>query len=167
MFAPCPNCRNTVPAGLATCQFCGASLAAIAPAKGSVWHADAVDQPYRRPTWVPLAYNLVAGYIAVSGLVQLVTGGVHVAKGNWVGYIELVMGGIALVLGVGLLLRIEFIRGVVNFVCGINLLLGVFGLLAMIPLVMLFGWIGLLLAFMKVFDLACNAGMIYLVGETD
>ena len=171
MFAPCPNCRATVPAGQAQCQFCGAALAAIAPAKGSIWHDDAADPasrgPYRRPTWVPLAYNLVSAYIGLSGLVQLVTGGVHIARDNWVGYIEVVMGTIGLVLGVGLLLKIEFIRGVVNFVCGISILFGIFGLLAGFPFMMALGFVGLLWLLQSVFNLATNAAMIYLVGETD
>lgn len=167
MFVPCPSCRNSVPAGQPQCQFCGSALPVTAPVKGSVWHDDAVNTPYRRPTWVPLAYNLVSAYIGLSGLVQLVTGGVHIARDNWVGYIEVVMGTIGLVLGVGLLLRIEFIRGVVNFVCGMSILFGLFGLLASFPFMMVLGLVGLLWLLQSVFNIATNAAMIYLVGETD
>lgn len=169
MFVACPGCQRTVPGEQPRCQFCGAALAAVSPkTKASIWHdPDALpSEAYRRPDWIPLVYNIVAGYIAFSGVLQILVSALAMRRGDDGAVIGIIAGAISLLLGVGLLLRIEIVRGIVNFVCGISLLFGLFGLATSIPLLLLGGW-GILIVLNQVLSIVSNGAMIYLVGETD
>lgn len=159
---------------MASCQFCGTSLAGVAPqaAKASIWHDDNAlpTHAYGRPKWVPLAYNLVAVYMAVSGLVGAFTSFLTMRKGGElagiVGPIGIVFGVIWIALGIGLLLKVEFIRGVVNFFCGLGLIFGVINLFTSIGMLVT-GISGVLWVGNILLGIVTNAAMIYLVGETD
>ena len=175
MFVQCRGCGQTVPGSHPSCQFCGASLAGVAPPAGkrSIWHDDQAPptQSYGRPKWVPLAYNLVSAYIGVSGLIRVATSAVGMSKAEdditrFILGIGLVFGLVYVILGVGLLLKVEIIRGIVNFVCGIGLLWGIFRLFASVPM-LIFGGFGVLIVLYEVLGIVTNAAMIYLVGETD
>lgn len=82
-------------------------------------------------------------------------------------YLFMVFPGIRAIIGLGLLARLEFIRGIVNFVCGLSLIFGLFGLLGALLGTLASGAMGLLFLVFQLIDLATNAGMIYLIGETD
>ena len=174
MFVQCRGCGQTVPGSSAHCQFCGTSLAGVAPtaAKASIWHDDhnPPAHAYGRPKWVPLAYNLVSAYIGISGVIQVIASIATMKKAEEIGRffagVGIVFGVIWIILGIGLLLKVEFIRGVVNFVCGIGLILGILDLFGSIGWLVT-GFFGVLVVGNIILGIVTKAAMIYLVGETD
>ena len=131
-FITCPGCQNAVPIGLANCQFCGTSLAAINKTIPKAKWNDTYD-PHKvsysggRPGWVWPLYYGICGWFILSGLMDIPQGlGMFAKKPDEAGInlFVLIFAGIDILLGIGLLFKVEFIRGIVNFVCGIGLILG-------------------------------------------
>jgi hypothetical protein len=88
-------------------------------------------------------------------------------EGGMFTYISIAFYGISVVLGIGLLAKIEIIRGIVNFVCGISLVFGILGLIGSFGSVLVLGGLGVIMLIRNVLDICMNAFMIYLIGETD
>lgn len=84
-----------------------------------------------------------------------------------VNLIGLVFSGISAVIGLGLLVKIEIIRGVVNVVCFLQIVNGLLGLWAGIMASAFLGPIGLFITIMNIVDIVTGALMIYILGETD
>lgn len=168
----CPKCQKSLPGNAGRCHFCGDPLQnvirPVAPIK-------AVRPLTVAPKWVWTAYYLVAAYIALSGLFEVGSAFVQAAKpvngepqGLGVfGIVAIVFGLISVAIGIGLAARNEFFRGVANFLCGLRILFGLFGLIVGFPIFMVLGIFGALMFLLKVLDIATAAFMIYLIGETD
>ncbi|MFZ4506656.1 MAG: hypothetical protein ACOYON_03045 [Fimbriimonas sp.] len=159
----CPSCKQQLPEWAQTCQFCKADVSKIARPKSSPkMGASGVPQSI----WI--AYYGIASYFVLTGLIRIVITLVQ-AKGDLGSYgaVGLISAGISIIIGAGLIAKINFIRGIVNFCSALNALgaaLGIFGS----SLGGLFvGLYALLFVFLNVIDLATNVGMIYLIGETD
>lgn len=157
--------------GVATCQFCGEDLRGAAPVqKRSIFlDPDNHDVVHTggRPKWVYPLYYTISGYFLVSGLVALILTLVNPNKSEFANILMYVSAGISIVLGLGLLGKVEIIRGIVNFVCGLRVFFGLLnlpGALAGLLGSTFFGILGLIFA---VLDIVLNGFMIYLIGETD
>lgn len=165
----CPRCGKSIPGWQETCQFCGLIL----PEELRRWAESLSDEPYYKPVsqgpdpWVPVAYKVVATLWAIQGLVGV--GWNLMASMGGAGFfasIAIMMGAVQMILGIGLLLHIEAIRGIVNFVAGINLMLTAAFLVIFLPLTLLmpFGWLRVI---SDLFTIALCAFVIFLIGETD
>jgi len=150
-----------LPDAAVRCQFCGCVLKAPPtvrldsrpPAKQSFLAPGA-------PAWAGTAYNLISLYWILSGGYQVVSA-LLISGDKGPDYIGAVAGLLPIVVGLGLLARINLIRGIVNFLCGLQILGGVFGVilsfLAGDPIQMI----------MALVQIATSGLMIYLLGETD
>ena len=121
-----------------------------------------------RPKWVYPAYYAIAGWFILSGLLAIVL--VLTNKKLEDGFFKtilIVFPAVQMLLGLGLLAKIEFVRGIVNFFCGLSLVFGILGLLGSFGDILLLGAVGVLSVVRSVIDIATNAMMIYLIGETD
>lgn len=170
----CPKCSSSLPDWAQTCQFCGTDTKAVArpkPAPGKARSA-----PVGQPAWVWPAYYIVSGYFVVSGLVEVVRALVMMnaktnnAEGAMVAQysvIGLVVGVITVIIGAGLLAKVEFIRGIVNFFCYLKILGGLCGIGGSLFAGLFVGPAALFALLMSVFDIATAVLMIFLIAETD
>jgi hypothetical protein len=126
--------------------------------------------------WVWPTYYLSAGWFIFNGAVTVAESIILMSKldkslfGSMFTpftYVMLVVGIAQVAIGLGLILKIEFIRGVANIWCWLQILAGARGLLASAVLGGFFtGW-GIIGIVRSLFDI-CTAGLIiYLLGETD
>ena len=171
----CPTCQKQIISGVPTCQFCGSDLRGMAPAQGKRSIFIDSDSYYvvhtgGKPGWVYPAYYIVASYFVLSGLGgALLTLLNHKAmtEGGLFVYVGLAFNAVGVLLGLGLIAKIEIIRGIVNFVCGLSLIFGILGLLGSLGVVLTLGGLGVLMLIQNILDICMNAFMIYLIGETD
>lgn len=168
----CPRCQNSVISGVATCQFCGEDLRGMAPTqKRSVFvdpDSHEVVHTGGRPTWVVPLYYVIAGWFVVSGVIDIIQVLMNKKLDDaFLKILFLVLPSVRAILGLGLLAKIEFVRGIVNFVCGISLVLSILGLLGSFADILAFGGLGVLMLILNVFNICTYGLMIYLIGETD
>src|SRR5262245_17294319 len=116
----CPGCQKTLPDWSKNCQFCGYDVQKVvrpvAPPK--IRHAMSTDAL----PWAFPAYYAVSGYWILSGGLGVLQGIGAVGGGS--NLVALVFGGLTAVMGLGLVFRIEFIRGIVNVVSFLKILGG-------------------------------------------
>jgi len=153
----CPGCGKTLPDGNKNCQFCGADVSAVP--RPVVAQKPRSYQAPGAPKWVSPAYYVVSGYYVLAGLVFVLTG--------LKSYGSIIFGVIDILFGIGLLLKIDLVRGIANILCWIQIALGAFGVLNTLALVALFGPYALVLVLMNVVQIAAAGFMIYLISETD
>jgi hypothetical protein len=118
----CTKCSASLPDWAKTCQFCGTDVSSVArPAP--VQKQSRGRQPEQ---WVMGAYFGLAALYMIDGLyhVILALADLKHFSSDVSLLIGLIFGVATFVIGLGLILRIEFIRGIVNFFCGIQILLG-------------------------------------------
>ncbi len=171
----CPTCQKQVISGVPTCQFCGSDLRGMAPQQGkrSIFiDSDSYDVVHTggKPDWVVPAYYIVSGYFIASGLFgagRILMNHKLMEDAGMFAYIGLAFNAISVLMGVGLMVKIEIIRGIVNFVCGLSLVFGILGLLGSLGSVLTLGGMGVLILIQNVLDICMNGFMIYLIGETD
>lgn len=159
----CPKCTASLPDWAQNCQFCGSDVRAVQRTADQAPTRKFTSAAFEVPKWVWIAYYFICGYFVLSGLVGILTG----LLGQTQNVVSVIGGTISLILGVGLAFRVELIRGIVNFVCGINIIFGLIGLAGTILSIALLGPLGVLLLIFRVFDLVTNGMMIYLIGETE
>lgn len=169
----CPTCNKQVIAGVPTCQFCGSDLRGMAPAqaKRSVFiDRDSYDVVHSggKPGWIYPAYYTVCGYYILSGLAAVILTVVQ-AKGDMdmFTYAMIAIYSVSILIGIGLLAKIELVRGIVNIVSFFKILGDLRGILGALGIMMLSTGMGILLLVLNVFDLCASVLMIYLIGETD
>lgn len=181
----CPKCSNSLPDWAQVCQFCSADLKGVARPVPTA-SAGPQSRPYTGPAkWIWPTYYAISGYYILDGLRMILIAvlritSIHKAAATGSSavvmagdtltsfqYVDIVVGAITIFIGIGLILRLEFVRGIVNFFCFINIVLGVLRLGSTILIGSLLGPIVLLLLFLNVLSIASSALMIYLIGETD
>jgi len=86
---------------------------------------------------------------------------------NFGTYLGIAFGAVGVIIGLGLILRVEIIRGITNFFCGLNIIFGLFSLAGAVFGTLFAGALGLILILKVVIDIATNGFMIFLIGETD
>ncbi len=172
----CPHCKATLPDGTTYCQFCRNNFAtetAAQAARRTQTDDDAVyTYPESKPLnlkWVyPVYYGIATWWVvnALISIMRLATSGII---GSPVGIILLLLTLFPLLVGVGLLCKVELARGYVNVICWLNILGGVLNLatsfiLSLFPMVGLWGILGM---FFAVVNIALSILMIFVIGETD
>ncbi|MBN9501353.1 MAG: hypothetical protein J0H02_06230, partial [Armatimonadetes bacterium] len=126
-------------------------------------------------SWIWGAYYSLAVFYVVSGgydVAMVFVNANRVILGEKLGfgfwsYIGLAIGGLTSLLGIGLLLRLELARAIVNFFCGLQILFGLLGLAGSVLGTMFAGALGLVMVFMQIVQIAAAAFMIYVIGETE
>lgn len=156
----CPGCGAILPDGAVTCQFCGKTVGGPPPIRlGRPASSRTPAVSPGAPRWAGTAYNLIAVYWILSGAYSVLTALLLADKGA--GVVAAAFGLFPVAVGLGLILRIEFVRGIVNVLCGLQILFGIVGVLGSFfaghPL-------GVLMSF---FQIATAGFMIYLIGETE
>jgi hypothetical protein len=170
----CPKCNATLPDWAQTCQFCQTDVRSIARPKPVTTEPRRI-QAFVTPQWIWGAYyGLCVLFILEGGydIAQPFIASHQKFMGQEMGmgffsYISIAFGAFTALLGIGLLLRAELARGIVNVVCGIRILLGLLGLFGSLGGTLIFGAFGLLMVVMNIVDIATAGFMIFLIGETD
>jgi hypothetical protein len=168
----CPKCAATLPDWTQNCQFCHADTSkVIRPV------AAPRARPYApaTPQWVWGAYYAIAGFYILQGgydIVEAVVASQRKIMGEQIGFgffsaLSVVFGAVTALIGIGLLLKVEVVRGIVNFFCGLQIMFGLLGLAGSFIGALFTGPWGLLGVVMNVAQIAAAAFMIYLIGETD
>ncbi len=110
---------------------------------------------------------LVLGIISIT-LVVFVSPSAHKQSGPEVfGFISGAIAAFQVLLGIGLVARVDLVRGIVNVICWISIVIGLLGLLGDFTVMLFFGPVGFLLVLFDIIRVAINASMVWLVGETD
>ncbi len=167
----CPHCNATLPDGSFQCQFCLTQFAAAPPAARG--HAPVNSRTGSSmpgaPRWVVPAYNVIAAWWIVDGVWTILKGTVLAEKdtGGFFTIVFMIIGGVTALVGLGLLLRIDLVRGIVNVLCFLQILDGAFGLLIAFVLTGMLGIWGVIAMIMSAIRIAQACLMIYLIGETD
>lgn len=171
----CPKCKASLPDWAKNCQFCNADTSKLTRPD-----PPAPKAKYKRPmaAWIWPAYYIVSVYWIISGVqsilealnvgpfaTTIVFQGVKIDPG--INIIGLVFGLFSAVIGFGLLLKIEAIRGVANVLCFLQIAGGLLGLWGGIMASAVLGPIGLLITIMNLLDIITGGLMIYVIGETD
>ena len=161
----CPTCKATLPDAATRCQFCGA---AVAPVGRPIPPASRGAQPAGEFAWATKAYYGVAAFWAVAGL-ALAALALRPAPDTLplASAVAAAPGLLTAVAGIGLLLRLEIARGMVNIVCVAQILL--FG---WSPATTLFaGVVGAPFSLVRVAAnivmVAAAIFMVFLIGATD
>lgn len=178
----CSGCHQTLPDWAQKCQFCGADVTKVARPVA----VTAKSRPLT-PTasWIwPVYYSLCA-YWVISGMghaadtyhtaitpVKMEFMGIkETMEAPGFGSFAAILGfGVSIfriVVGIGLAARLEFARGIANFLAGLSILFGVLGLAGSLIGTMFAGPWGLVLALMNTLDIVVGGMTIYLIGETE
>ena len=172
----CPKCQSTLPDWATTCQFCQTDVGKVARPPAAVKPQRVYG--YGPAPWVWVTYYLIAGWWALSGLYDVVvglTGIMHPPKADSMfavdtsilGYVMLILGAVTLVIGLGLILRIEIVRGIVNIFCWLRILGGARRGLISFALIIAWPVMGIITLVLAIVDIVSGALMIYLIGETE
>lgn len=160
----CPNCKASLPDWSKTCQFCQADTAQVLRPK-----QDNPDpQAFETPTWTLAAYYAVSALLLLSGLVGILATLLGSKKDgiDLFAAISLVFDSVGALVGLGLLLRLEIVRGITNIICFLGILSGIRFTLAGLGATFFTSW-GLLIVIYGIIKICVYAFMIYLIGETD
>ena len=124
----CPKCNATLPDWAAKCQFCGNTFTP-APKRASANDEQETPGQSLNLKWVWPAYYGIAGWWIVSGLYDVISALTSRHPGSLFSTISIVFAVITLLVGVGLIARVELARGIVNVLCFLQILDGAFGML--------------------------------------
>ena len=170
----CPQCRQTLPLTAMRCQFCGANTSNVPRPVQEVKVHQRGSSSHQNMTLVWSLYYFFACLWIVDGArVMLPSLGLatkSLATGSpfasW-GILGAVIGLINVLMGIGLLLKLELARKVANFLCGINLIFALFGLLGAFLMSGAMGVAGLLGVLLSIFTIALYGAQIWVIGETE
>lgn len=179
----CSSCRQSLPDWAQKCQFCGADVSKVArPIAAAPRNRGPL---VAQPSWIWPVYYALCAYWIVSGLghaadthhvavtpVKLEMFGVKetMAAPGLTSFGAILGFSIALfriVVGIGLAARLEFARGIANFLAGLSILFGVLGLAGSLLGTLFAGPWGLVRALLNTVDIVSGAMTIYLIGETE
>ncbi len=159
----CPNCNATLPDYVSRCHFCGSTFAnqnlppKMRAASGGY---DATG----RPKWVWPAYYGIAGWWILTGAVGIAQGLLLQHGGGIVGTAA---GVLNVVFGLGLMARVEIVRGITNVVCFINIVFGLFSLVGAFLASAIFGLLGAIEMVVCMVNIGAAVFLMFLIGETD
>ena len=161
----CPGCKRSLPPSAQRCQFCGSDL-------GSVVRPKAAPKKHIGPEpWVMKLYYAVAAYWILDGVANIIMRAMSLSNpktASSIAYLGIAIGAFAISLGLGLLLRWDWARGVVNIFCWIRIASAAFSLMSLMGVSMLFGVGAMLLNLLFSVISAVIAGLqIWLIAETD
>ena len=168
----CPNCRSTLPDWVQRCHKCNTDLSQEVRTHTPRTEPGArSSKPEKRIGWI-LYYVFSVLWIFDGARVIIATLGFMKENGtgspfaSW-GIIGTVIGVANVSIGVGLILRVEFLRGVANFLCGLNLLGAGFGVVGAILVAPVLGAVGLVAVVISILYCLVYGLQIWAIGETD
>lgn len=166
----CPQCKNTLPDWVNVCQFCQTDVSQVA-------RSGVADDVGRHGGKLPdktiwgLYYAISAMWL-INGATTIIDAlrpkkflGETVPPGAWE-YAMAAIGGVTIIIGIGLLCKLEIVRGVVNVLSGLNLLFGILGLIGSLMSIMVVGAFGLLFVFADLLRIIVAGATIWIIGET-
>ncbi|MEA2552076.1 MAG: hypothetical protein QOJ65_252 [Fimbriimonadaceae bacterium] len=166
----CPKCHRSLPPAATNCHFCGADLAAVPRPKAVAKKKKGPEQ------WVMTLYYVVAcfwivdgGWSLTSGMMRLLRPSDSALRGmEFVSIFGMAIGAFSALLGLGLLLKWNWARGVVNIFCWLRIAQGVLSLpsLATIGIFLGTGMMIFSIIF-TVFGIAVAGLQIWLISETE
>ena len=163
----CPNCQATLPDGAYFCQFCQTNFGA-APGGRMVSRRVSGLQPSSAmpgaPGWVLPAYYGIAVWWMFDGGWQVFR---SLPLKDGFGVIGLIIGGVTAIVGLGLLARIDLVRGIVNILCLVQIIDGALGIIIGFLAIAVSPLGGAFMMIMAALQIALACLMIYLIGETD
>jgi hypothetical protein len=167
----CPQCGRSLPGGLQHCQFCGASLASVPrPVPVSTRRV-----PVGPPGYVIGLYYASAIWWILQGI-RMIASGFNLIPDVMAGpgaifagivYVAIAVGLFFMALGLGLVLKWEWARGVVNIICWINIFFGILSFFTLFGMAFVFGPIMIVGVILNVIDICISGGMVWLIGETE
>lgn len=168
-FVQCPNCGNTVPITTSQCQFCGQALVPGEFQDINEFGEEIVVGHGISPEVVQQLYVAICWVWTLGGAASIAFGLLTplFVKSASTSIIELLIGLVTIILGIGLLMRSESARKIVNVLAFLNLMFGIFGFIFALVLVGfggIFKLAGVVLALVKI---ASSIAMIWLISETD
>jgi hypothetical protein len=121
------------------------------------------------PRWAVPAYNAIVAWWILGGIWNVLQGTVFASKedANIFGIIIAIFGAITALVGLGLILRIDLVRGIVNILCFLRILGGIRGLIIGFFLSGPLGMLGIGMMIASIIDIGTGGFMIYLIGETE
>ncbi|MBS1718218.1 MAG: hypothetical protein JSS72_10860 [Armatimonadetes bacterium] len=158
----CPNCNQTLPDWVQSCQFCGADTKKVVrpkPVKKQV----RVGSGYSNPALIWGLYYFFAAWWILDGAGLLFLS----QQVRFFSTFLLVCGTLCLAFGLGLILRIPLIRNIANYIAFIGLIGYVLDLFFSFLMMLGMGWTGLLLALFLIFNICICGAQIWVLGETD
>ncbi len=167
----CPNCKNTLPDWATTCQFCQTNVQNVPRPRG----AGPTDPDDVRPHGGKLPDKTIWSiYYSICAL-WILTGAANIwdafrtgssSGPNFIGYLFLAFGVFQALIGIGLFLRVEAIRGLVNVVSFLLILRGLFSLANSLLLMMALGAWGLILVVMSLVMIIVGGATMWILSET-
>lgn len=157
----CPKCQSTLPDWATTCQFCGTDVGKVVrpPTVQKLKKAYA----YGPAPWVWVVYYIIAGWWVASG-------GFHIVReftaAKEPSVIVPIVCGIQVLLGLGLLFRVEIARGIAHFFAWVEIFFGALGILGALGLMLLWPLAGGMLILLGLIDIVSAGLLIYVIGET-
>ena len=162
----CPKCNATLPDWAAKCQFCGNTFTP-APKRASANDEQETPGQSLNLKWVWPAYYGIAGWWIVSGLYDVISALTSRHPGSLFSTISIVFAVITLLVGVGLIARVELARGIVNVLCFLQILDGAFGMLGGFVFSFAIPVVGMIAMIMSLLKIALALAMVFVIGETE
>lgn len=164
----CPKCGNKLPEWAQVCQFCKADVRQVArpaPAKKKEYHFASLEPP----KWVMPAYfiSIVVMLLlnAWSGFADYAD--MQAGKGWCLTPVTMGISFAVCLVCLLALLRIEIFRGMLNIVCGYDILVGLKDAGIAFAFMMGVPALGLLLLVLALMKIGFAGFLIFLIGETD
>lgn len=174
----CPKCGASLPKWAQACQFCQTDVSKISRPVNVVHkkHYDAFDTP----KWIWACYYFIAAWWILGGMYEALDSMYVFGKplellklekefGFKAGpqFIGVISGALTFIFGLGLALKIELIRGIVNFVAGLKLIFGLLGLAGSLMGMTFAGFLSLPFVILNLVDIITAGMLLWLIGETD
>jgi len=170
----CPKCNQTLMDSAVTCQFCGADTKSVP--RPITQKKEVRQRGFQTAPWIWPAYYACAGWYIFTGLVELISAVVAMNSTNDSAFgkslsgffaIGLIIGAINVIVGFGLILKVEFIRGITKIFCFLQLGGALMSIGGIVMASGVMGPAAYLYLGQHIVDLVSAGLMIYLLGETD
>ncbi len=177
-YLKCPKCGASLPDWANSCHFCQTDVSKVGRPErtNTKKHYGEFDTP----KWIWACYYFIAAWWILGGAYDVLDSMYVFGKPlellklekefeiqmgpNVVGAIA---GAITLIFGLGLALKIEIIRGIVNFVAGLKLIFGLLGLAGSLMGMTFAGILSLPFVILNVVNIITAGMLLWLIGETD
>jgi len=170
----CPKCANQLPDWSQVCQFCQADLKGVARPKPDPKTSPARASYTGPAKWIWPTYYAISGYFVLGGILNLINVLVLMRKPadelggtSVITTVGIIVSSITILIGLGLIFKVEAARGIVNIRCWITIAVSVLSLPTTIGLIALHAATGIVMTIWAIFDIVTAGLMIYLIGETD
>ncbi len=161
----CPKCNATLPDFAKSCQFCGDTWSGAPLPPGT--KASKVGAVVNSLSWVKPAYYGIAVWWIVGGVWSVLTGAGVFGNPGGFGIIDVLLGSLTALVGLGLVLHVDLVRGIVNVLCFLQILGGLRSLVFFFFSPFVGGFLGVVLVMMAFFQIGLAGLMIFLIGETE